>query len=316
MLVWLAAASRDSALSGYRRAALARSGMVPAEDAEATATRFIAWLAETRQPWLVILDGVSDPAELDGLWPAGPAGHVVVTAADDLAVADSRNALVFPVGPFSPHEALTYLTARLSADPDQRLGAVDLVQELSCDPLALAQASATIASSGVNCRDYREIFATRREQIAEASGEQPAAKAVTWTLAMECADELAPAAARSCASRSRCSSAARGSLKRCFPPTPRPSSSRDAWRRRGRRGSRRRRPAQPAAHRPGRRSIPAAPWHQDGSCGCIPPCRRGSGRPCPTRCGTARRWRPRRRCCRPGRTRPSSPRWRARCAPA
>ncbi|MGH3214801.1 MAG: hypothetical protein ACRDN1_15045, partial [Trebonia sp.] len=192
VLVWLAAASRDSALSGYRRAALARSGMVPAEDAETTATRFLAWLAETRQPWLVILDGVSDPAELDGLWPAAPAGHVVVTAADDLAVAGSRNALVFPVGPFSPHEALTYLTARLSADPDQRLGAVDLVQELSCDPLALAQASATIASSGVNCRDYREIFATRREQIAEASGEQPAAKAVTWTLAMECADELAP----------------------------------------------------------------------------------------------------------------------------
>ena len=192
VLVWLAAASRDSALSGYRRAALARSGMVPAEDAETTATRFLAWLGETRQPWLVILDGVSDPAELDGLWPAGPAGHVVVTAADDLAVAGSRNALVFPVGPFSPHEALTYLTARLSADPDQRLGAVDLVQELSCDPLALAQACATIASSGVNCRDYREIFATRREQIAEASGEQPAAKAVTWTLAMECADELAP----------------------------------------------------------------------------------------------------------------------------
>ena len=87
VLVWLAAASRDSALSGYRRAALARSGMVPAEDAETTAARFLAWLAETRQPWLVILDGVSDPAELDGLWPAGAAGHVVVTAADDLAVA-------------------------------------------------------------------------------------------------------------------------------------------------------------------------------------------------------------------------------------
>jgi tetratricopeptide (TPR) repeat protein len=192
VLVWLAAASRDSALSGFRQAALVRSGMVPAEDAETTATRFLAWLAETRQPWLVVLDGVVDPAELDGLWPAGPAGHVLVTAADDLAVAGSRNALVCPVGPFSPHEALTYLTARLSADPDQRLGAVDLVQELSCDPLALAQASATIASSGVNCRDYREIFATRREQIAEASSEQPAAKAVTWTLAMECADELAP----------------------------------------------------------------------------------------------------------------------------
>ena len=98
VLVWLAAASRDSALSGYRRAALARSGMVPAEDAETTATRFLAWLAETRQPWLVILDGVSDPAELDGLWPAGPAGHVVVTAADDLAVAGDGTRWSSPSG--------------------------------------------------------------------------------------------------------------------------------------------------------------------------------------------------------------------------
>ena len=49
MLVWLAAASRDSALSGYRRAALARSGMVPAEDAETTAARYLSWLAETRR---------------------------------------------------------------------------------------------------------------------------------------------------------------------------------------------------------------------------------------------------------------------------
>ena len=72
--------------------------MVPAEDAETTAARFLAWLAETRQPWLVILDGVSDPADLDGLWPAGPAGHVLVTAADDLAVARSRTRWSSPSG--------------------------------------------------------------------------------------------------------------------------------------------------------------------------------------------------------------------------
>lgn len=197
MLVWLAAASRDSVLSGYRQAELGRTGLGRggpgrADDAEATAGRFLAWLAETKQPWLVVLDGVADPADLAGLWPAGPAGHMLVTAAANIALPRGQDALVFPVGPFSPHEALTYLTARLSADPDQRLGAVDLVQELGCDPLALAQASATIANSGVNCRDYRDIFARRRDQITDASGTQPAAKAVTWTLAVECADELAP----------------------------------------------------------------------------------------------------------------------------
>jgi len=205
MLIWLAAASRDSVLSGYRQAELGRAGLgrggpersrtALADDAEATAGRFLIRLAETRQPWLVVLDGVSDLTDLDGLWPAGPAGHVLVTAAAGTTPPRARDPLVFPVGPFSPHEALTYLTARLSADPDQRIGAVDLVQDLGCDPLALAQASATIANSGVNCRDYRDIFARRRDQITEASGTQPAAKAVTWTLAVECADELAPGGA-------------------------------------------------------------------------------------------------------------------------
>ena len=83
---------------------------------------------------------------------------------------------------------------------------MDLAEELGCDPLALVQASATIASAGVNCRDYSDLYVTRREQIADASGDAPAAKAVTWTLSIECADELAPGGARSCASRSRCSS--------------------------------------------------------------------------------------------------------------
>jgi tetratricopeptide (TPR) repeat protein len=192
LLVWADAASRDSLLSGYRQAAIKRTGTAIAEDAEVTAARLLGWLAETRQPWLVVLDDVSDPEDLDGLWPAGPAGRVLVTTADSAGLPASPRPLVYPVGAFSPHEALTYLMARLSADPDQRLGAVDLVQDLGCDPLALAQASATIASSGVSCRDYRDIFAKRQEQIADATGASRAAKAVTWTLAVECADELSP----------------------------------------------------------------------------------------------------------------------------
>ena len=83
---------------------------------------------------------------------------------------DAMNPVVFSVGPFSSHEGLTYLMARLSADPDQRLGAVDLVEELGCEPLALVQASAAIASAGVSCRDYHDLYIKRREQIAGVSG--------------------------------------------------------------------------------------------------------------------------------------------------
>ena len=106
---------------------------------------------------------------------------------------DALYPVVFSVGPFSSHEGLTYLMARLSADPDQRLGAVDLAEELGCDPLALVQASAAIASAGISCRDYHDLYIKRREQITGASGRR--AMAVTWTLSVECADELAPGGA-------------------------------------------------------------------------------------------------------------------------
>lgn len=199
LLVWLTAASRDSVLSGYLQAATGRTGVAPTDDPETAATRFLSWLAETTQPWLVVLDGVTDQVPLDGLWPHGPAGQVLVTAAQNTTVTGSWDPLVFPVGAFSSHEALTYLMARLNADTDQRLGGVDLVADLGCDPLALAQASAAITSSAITCRDYRDLFLRRREQIAAALGVQPAAKAVTWTLSVERADQLSPGGlAQSC----------------------------------------------------------------------------------------------------------------------
>ena len=199
LLIWVSASSRAAVLASYVRAFAERTGMVPAGDAETVAARFLTWLAETGRPWLVALDDVSDPAHLDGLWPAGPAGQVLVTAAAEATVPAARNPVQFPVGAFSSHEALTYLMGRLSADPDQRLGAVDLVQDLGGDPLALFQASAAIASSGLTCRDYRELFARQQDQLAEVSGTPPAAKLVTWMLSVERADQLAPGgAAQSC----------------------------------------------------------------------------------------------------------------------
>jgi tetratricopeptide (TPR) repeat protein len=203
-LIWLDAGSRDALLSGYTQAVTAaRAGAWPmtitipadtgsADSAEQTAGRFLAGLAEASGPWLVVLDGLTDPADAEGLWPAGPAGRVLVTAAPGVTVPDDLNPVISSVGPFSSHEGLTYLMNRLSADPDQRLGAVDLAEELGCEPLALVQASAAIASAGISCRDYHELFLKRREQIA---GITPAAMAVTWTLSVECADELAPGGA-------------------------------------------------------------------------------------------------------------------------
>jgi tetratricopeptide (TPR) repeat protein len=193
LLVWVVATSRASVLSGYVEAAVAAMGADPASDGESVATRFVSWLGQTSRPWLVVLDDLSDAADMDGLWPTGSAGRVLITttnsapASGEHSLFSKHGALVLPVGVFSSREALSYLMGRLNVDPDQRIGAIDLVKDLGCEPLALAQASAVIASSALSCRDYRGYFAQRREQMAE-----PAAAAVTWTFSVEQADRLWP----------------------------------------------------------------------------------------------------------------------------
>jgi tetratricopeptide (TPR) repeat protein len=190
LLAWVTATSRASVLAGYSEAAAA-VGAGQAGDAEAAAARFLGWLARTSRPWLVVLDGVVDSAAMAGLWPvAGSSGRVVVTVAG--APPDLPGVKALPVGAFSSREALSYLMGRLTADPDQRLGAIDLTEELACEPLALAQACSVIASSALSCRDYLELFRRRRDVIAEMAGGKPPAAAVTWTLSVEHAERLMP----------------------------------------------------------------------------------------------------------------------------
>jgi tetratricopeptide (TPR) repeat protein len=188
LLAWVTATSRASVLAGYSEAAAA-VGAGQRGDAEKAATRFLGWLTRTSRPWLVVLDGVVDAADMAGLWPvAGSSGRVVVTVAG--APPDLPGVKALPVGAFSSREALSYLMGRLTADPDQRLGAIDLTEELACEPLALAQACSVIASSALSCRDYLDLFLRRRDVIARMAGGEPPAAAVTWTLSVEHAERL------------------------------------------------------------------------------------------------------------------------------
>jgi tetratricopeptide (TPR) repeat protein len=192
LLVWIDASSRASVLSEYVAAASVLATTNPAASAEETASSFLGWLASTDRSWLVVLDDVRDAEMLQGLWPHGPAGRVLVTTADSHAVDIVPDVLILELGPFSPREAMTYLVSRLSKDPDQRRGAIDLIQDVGCQPLPLAQATALINSSWLNCVDYREQFYRRMTVFnSPGAGAVPAA-AVTWTLSVEHAGELAP----------------------------------------------------------------------------------------------------------------------------
>lgn len=201
-VIWLTATSRASVLSGYAEAAQAaesadNGGAGLVGDTDSIASRFLAWLRDTDRPWLVVLDDLTAEAALDErLWPAGPAGRVLITTADPGVLA-GRQAQVLSVGPFSRREALNYLVGRLTMDLDQRQGAVDLISDLHHEPLALAQASAVIANSELTCHTYREHFIRLREQAATATGgSELAAAAIAWELSIEHTDLMSPGPAQ------------------------------------------------------------------------------------------------------------------------
>ena len=195
VLIWISATSRESVLSVYVEASAAAFGIAPAGTAESVATRLVSWLGTTDQRWLVVLDDMHDPADLDGLWPEGSSGRVLVTSSQSSMVSGRRGIQVAPVGFYSVREALNCLTERLSANPAQRQGAIDLIESLGREPLALAQAASVVANSTLACRDYRDFFNRRRQQIGMAAGEVPSAAAVTWTLSLGQAESLLPGAA-------------------------------------------------------------------------------------------------------------------------
>jgi tetratricopeptide (TPR) repeat protein len=190
LLVWIPATSRAAVLSGYAAATASATGREQASSSESVAAQFLGWLSETSRSWLMVLDDLADPADLDGLWPAGPNGRVLVTCAD--AAALPRRMQVLPVGPLNSREALGYLMDRLSANPNQRLGAIDLVRAVGLEPAALHQASAVIASSTMSCHSYCDYFVHRQNQLTELPGAPPSASAVTWTISFERASQLAP----------------------------------------------------------------------------------------------------------------------------
>jgi tetratricopeptide (TPR) repeat protein len=202
VLVWVTAASREAVISGFAQAAGVVGAGDPDEGAEDAAARFVAWLTHTTRPWALVIDDLSDPADLEGFWPAGPAGQVAITtrltgaalssgAAPSAAAA--RGLRIAPVGGFSRREALSYLGSRLTDDPDQRIEALDLGEDLDGLPLGLAQAAAVMNVTGLSCREYRVQLGERRKHMSGVSVEGvSAAILATWSLAAECAHELVP----------------------------------------------------------------------------------------------------------------------------
>jgi tetratricopeptide (TPR) repeat protein len=196
VLVWVTATDREAIVAGFAQAAIAVGIAAPADGGEAAAGGFVTWLASTQRAWVLIIDDLTRAADLDGLWPAGQAGQVVLTTRLPGSALGpvGRDLRIVPVGAFSRREALEYLNARLNSYPDQRIEALDLAEDLNGLPLALAQAAAVMVAREQDCRQYRAQLTARRADMATTPVDGVSgAVLATWSVACECAHELAPA---------------------------------------------------------------------------------------------------------------------------
>lgn len=201
LLVWLDAGSRTSILTGYARA-LADIGVAgPEGKPEAAASRFLTWLADTSRGWLVVLDGLVESADADGLWPQGESGQSIVTSSvtglspspvtgTNSTSEPGANFVSSGLPFFSPREALDYLSTRLDDDPYHSAGALDLAMALSGMPAALALAVPYLLDTFQDCRQYRlSLDHYRRTWIAETRSDP---LAPCWMLAIDRATQSAP----------------------------------------------------------------------------------------------------------------------------
>ncbi|MEU7583546.1 tetratricopeptide repeat protein [Streptomyces sp. NPDC041068] len=201
LMAWVTASSRESIVSAYSQLG-ADVAAADSHDPEQAATRFLAWAETTDRRWLIVLDDLTDPADLRGLWPpANPDGQVLITTRRRDAALRGRSRAGIDVGPFTPAEAASYLCSQLAAlgrsdDPVQIAG---LAADLGHLPLALAQGAAYLVDLDLDCAAYRARLADRSRRLADLvpddSGlpdDHREALQATWSLSIEHADRLRP----------------------------------------------------------------------------------------------------------------------------
>lgn len=192
--VWVDATSRESIVSILAEAA-GRVGNGDNNNAEHAAKRFINWLRETPQAWLVVFDDLSEPDDLNDFRPPHHRfGRTVITTRRRDAALRAAGYAWVDVDLYTEAQALNYLRDRLDHEPRALAGAEDLVKALERLPLALAQASAVILDDRTTCRRYLVEFNDRGKTLKDLAprkdvidGYQRVLRS-TWNISIEQAE--------------------------------------------------------------------------------------------------------------------------------
>ena len=171
-LTWWITASTvadiDAGLAGL--AVAVQPALTGALPLEALREGAVQWLA-AHSGWLVILDNVSDPADVAPLLARAAAGHYLITSRRASGW-HATGAVPVRLDVLDPAEAQALLAAILSPTwPGEADGAAELCAELGFLPLAIEQAGAYLAQAGATPREYLDLLARYPAAMYQAVAE-------------------------------------------------------------------------------------------------------------------------------------------------
>lgn len=195
---WITADSSAAVRQGLADLATALQPVLArALPVEALAEWGLQWLA-SHAGWLIVLDNVTDPADIAGLPARARGGRFLITSR--LATAWSDAVTLVRLDVLHPDESLALLTRIATAtNPGRSLeGAADLCEELGHLPLAVEQAAAYLAQNPLTTpRTYLELLsryptAMYRQGAATTPAERTIAR--IWNITLDRITHLQPQA--------------------------------------------------------------------------------------------------------------------------
>jgi tetratricopeptide (TPR) repeat protein len=171
--------SENTTLIPDRLADLARAlnFATPTDPADVAIPRLFGHLRKHGR-WLIVFDNAESPAELTPYLPTGP-GHVIITSRypNWAGIATPLEVLEF-----TRPESIKALRTRLPQLPDD--DADRLAESLGDLPLAVDQAAAFLAETGMPVQTYLDLLAERTNEVL-ARGPAPVTVAASWAIAFD-----------------------------------------------------------------------------------------------------------------------------------
>jgi tetratricopeptide (TPR) repeat protein len=186
-VVWITADNPANLTAGLAGFAVAlEPQLAGALTTEGLCERAVGWLC-AHQGWLVVLDNVTDPADVRALIARATSGRFVITSRRAGGWQGMAQPLQLDV--LDPPTARELVARVLGSEASRLLAGVeDLCEQLGYLPLALEQAAAYMAQSRVSAADYLRLLAEHpTTMLAEAAEGADAERTLarTWGLTLD-----------------------------------------------------------------------------------------------------------------------------------